>query len=64
MLLDEVVAHLDKERREMLYKEILDLNMQCWMTGTDQTVFSALAENAQYFCVENRNTIKQTMKVK
>ena len=63
LLLDEVIAHLDGDRREMLYKEILDLKMQCWMTGTDQKVFLPLGEHAQYFCVENRNAIKQPMKV-
>jgi DNA replication and repair protein RecF len=63
LLLDEVIAHLDSDRREMLYKEILDLKMQCWMTGTDQKVFFPLGEHAQYFCVENRNAIKQPMKV-
>lgn len=63
LLLDEVVAHLDKERRETLYKEILDLGMQCWMTGTEQRVFSSLRDEAQYFYVQNRNAVRQTMKV-
>ena len=63
LLLDEVVAHLDQERRETLYTEILDLGVQCWMTGTDQKVFAPLGEKAQYFYVQDRKAVKQTMKV-
>ena len=36
LLLDEVAAHLDAERRTALFGEILDLGAQAWLTGTDQ----------------------------
>lgn len=47
LLLDEVAAHLDPSRREALYLELIKLNCQVWMTGTDAYLFDALPENAQ-----------------
>ena len=49
LLLDEVVAHLDAERRRALFAEILELGAQAWMTGTDGEVFRSLGEAAQFF---------------
>lgn len=49
LLLDEVVAHLDEERREALFEEILGLGAQTWLTGTDRTLFAALEGAAQFF---------------
>ena len=49
LLLDEVVAHLDEERREALLEEILGLGAQTWLTGTDRTLFAALEGAAQFF---------------
>ena len=51
MLLDEVAAHLDAERRAALYQEILGLKAQAWLTGTDAALFSPLRQNAQFFAV-------------
>jgi DNA replication and repair protein RecF len=51
MLLDEVAAHLDAERRGALFAEILDLKTQAWLTGTDAALFSALRGKAQFFAV-------------
>ncbi len=39
LLLDEVAAHLDAERRAGLFAEICDLGCQAWMTGTDRALF-------------------------
>ena len=47
LLLDEVAAHLDEERRAALFEEILATGSQAWMTGTDTALFSALGEAAQ-----------------
>ena len=49
LLLDEIVAHLDKQRRAALFAEIISLNAQAWMTGTDTALFEDLGENAQFF---------------
>lgn len=56
VLLDEVAAHLDQVRREALFAEILRLEVQAWMTGTDQELFAPLAQKAQNFVV-NRGKI-------
>jgi DNA replication and repair protein RecF len=53
LLLDEIAAHLDEARREGLY-DILDaLGLQCVMTGTDASLFSAWRGRAQSFAVSN-----------
>jgi DNA replication and repair protein RecF len=48
LLLDEVGAHLDAERRAALYDEICALGAQAWMTGTGPELFSELGDRAQY----------------
>ncbi|MEM1074303.1 MAG: DNA replication/repair protein RecF [Pseudomonadota bacterium] len=49
LLLDEVAAHLDMDRRAALYDEIAALGAQAWMTGTEKSLFEAMADRAQYF---------------
>lgn len=51
LLLDEVVAHLDEDRREALFDEICGLSGQSWMTGTDAALFAPLGDRAQHFSV-------------
>ena len=51
MLLDEVVAHLDRQRRWALFDELTELDAQSWMTGTDQDLFDGFADRAQFFQV-------------
>ncbi|HEV7368434.1 DNA replication/repair protein RecF [Arenibaculum sp.] len=53
MLLDEVAAHLDAERRSALFAEILGLGAQAWMTGTDAGVFAELGDRVGAFGVED-----------
>jgi DNA replication and repair protein RecF len=53
ILLDEIVAHLDEERRAGLFAELQRLEAQAWMTGTDASHFELWGENAQAFSVEN-----------
>lgn len=48
LLLDEVVAHLDEDRRLALYEELLDMNCQVFMTGTEETLFAPLSSHAQF----------------
>lgn len=47
LLLDEVVAHLDKERRTQLFQDITNIPMQIWITGTDQSLFEPILEQSQ-----------------
>lgn len=49
ILLDEVAAHLDANRRAALYDEICDLGAQAWMTGTDANLFADLGSRAAWY---------------
>jgi DNA replication and repair protein RecF len=51
MLLDEVTAHLDADRRAALFDELLRLGTQAWMTGTDSQSFARLSGKAQFWAV-------------
>jgi len=53
LLLDEVVAHLDAIRRAALFEEILALDLQAWLTGTDVALFAELGGRAQFFGVRD-----------
>jgi DNA replication and repair protein RecF len=47
LLLDEIAAHLDAERRAALFDEVLALGVQSWMTGTDAELFAPLSGRAR-----------------
>ncbi|MBK1696993.1 DNA replication/repair protein RecF [Rhodovibrio salinarum] len=49
VLLDEVAAHLDAERRAALFDELVALGAQPWLTGTDPELFAGLHGRAQFF---------------
>lgn len=51
LLLDEIAAHLDEGRRAALFDLVDGLGGQAFMTGTDQTMFSALGDRAQFLTV-------------
>ena len=51
LLLDEVVAHLDPDRRTALFDALAQLGAQVWMTGADPAAFSTVAERADIFQV-------------
>ena len=51
LLLDEVAAHLDADRRAALFDEVCDLAGQTWMSGTDAELFTALNGRAQRYAV-------------
>jgi len=53
LLLDEVVAHLDAERREALFEEIQSLHVQAWMTGTEAQTFESMQGVMQGFIVKD-----------
>jgi DNA replication and repair protein RecF len=46
LLLDEVAAHLDAERRAALFDEIDALSLQAFLTGTDEALFEAIKGRA------------------
>ena len=47
LLLDEVAAHLDIDRRAALIEELLALGTQLFMSGTDASLFEAFEGRAQ-----------------
>lgn len=53
LLLDEVTAHLDRPRREALFRLLNRLGAQVWMTGTDRHLFDGFSGAAQYFTVRD-----------
>jgi DNA replication and repair protein RecF len=51
ILLDEVVAHLDPNRRAALFAALARLGAQVWMTGADPAAFADVAAGAETFDV-------------
>lgn len=52
LLLDEVVAHLDPNRRAALFVELAKLGAQVWLTGADPAAFASMGVDADIFDVE------------
>ena len=55
LLLDEVAAHLDADRRAALYDEICALGAQAFLTGTDKALFTDLGDRAAAYAVSERD---------
>lgn len=53
ILLDDVAAHLDAQRRLELFDEIQAIGAQVWMTGTDPDFFSQMGGKVLFFHVDN-----------
>jgi DNA replication and repair protein RecF len=53
LLLDEIAAHLDPDRRAALFEALDALETQCLMTGTDPMLFDALGARAQRVTVRD-----------
>ncbi len=52
LLLDEIAAHLDVNRRAALFDEFLALGAQAWLTGTDTSLFAPLKARAHFFSID------------
>ena len=53
LLLDEIAAHLDPDRRAALFAALDAFATQCLMTGTDPMLFDALEDGAQRITVRD-----------
>jgi DNA replication and repair protein RecF len=53
LLLDEIAAHLDGDRRRGLFQALTGLGVQAWMTGTDQNLFSEAGQASVLYHVEH-----------
>jgi DNA replication and repair protein RecF len=51
ILLDEVAAHLDRDRRAALFAALLSLESQVWLSGTEEALFASLRGRAQFLGV-------------
>lgn len=51
LLLDEIVAHLDPDRRKSLFGELSTLGAQVWMTGADPAAFVDIGPMGELFDV-------------
>jgi DNA replication and repair protein RecF len=60
LLLDEVAAHLDPQRRDALFGEIEAIGAQAWMTGTEPSLFAPLGRAAQHFSVADATVFPAT----
>jgi DNA replication and repair protein RecF len=59
LLLDEVAAHLDAERRAALYDRICDLPAQSLLTGTGSELFAAFGPRARRLSVTKADGVSQ-----
>ncbi|WP_173934652.1 DNA replication/repair protein RecF [Chelativorans sp. Marseille-P2723] len=53
LLLDEIAAHFDADRRAALFEILEELNSQVFMTGTEAGLFPTLRGRAQFFTVSS-----------
>jgi DNA replication and repair protein RecF len=53
LLLDEIAAHLDPDRRAALFEALLAQDGQAWLTGTEPALFAALRPSAQFLSVRD-----------
>jgi DNA replication and repair protein RecF len=51
VLLDDVAAFLDEERRAALLEALTKLGAQIWITGVDESAFAALGSAGERFRV-------------
>jgi DNA replication and repair protein RecF len=57
VLLDEVAAHLDADRRAALYDEVCDLRAQFFLSGTGPELFAEFGARADRLHVTERNGV-------
>ncbi len=60
LLLDEVAAHLDAERRAALFEALAGLESQTWITGTDAALFAPLRQSARFLSVADGTLANQS----
>ena len=63
LLFDEVAAHLDSERRSLLYQELCNLGLQVFLTGTDINIYEELRTQAKYFRLQIESDVTNCTKV-
>jgi DNA replication and repair protein RecF len=59
LLLDEVIAHLDPNRRIALFDELKELGAQVWMTGADPAAFADVGTSGEIFDVDSGRIMRR-----
>ena len=54
ILLDEAVAHLDKNARKKLFDELRDASAQVWATGIDADNFADISDATFVTCTRDK----------
>ena len=54
LLLDEITAHLDEVRKENLFSELLSLESQFFISGTEVGIFNSLSKKAKFLELDDR----------
>ncbi|MFL2800248.1 MAG: DNA replication/repair protein RecF [Paracoccaceae bacterium] len=54
LLLDEITAHLDEVRKENLFSELLSLESQFFISGTEIDIFNSLSTKAKFLELDER----------
>ena len=54
LLLDEITAHLDEVRKENLFSELLSLESQFFISGTEVGIFESLSAKAKFLELDER----------
>jgi DNA replication and repair protein RecF len=57
LLLDEVAAHLDPQRRAALFERLVAAGTQVWVTGTELAPFADVASAARVWRLESGNAV-------
>lgn len=63
LLLDEVAAHLDADRRAALYDQVCALPAQSLMTGTGPELFQSLGPRARHLSITRPDALSQLEEV-
>ena len=54
LILDEITAHLDEVRKENLFSELLSLESQFFISGTEIGIFNSLSTKAKFLELDER----------
>ena len=63
ILLDEIGAHLDPDRRAALFELLADLPAQIWMTGTEPSLFEDTRAPAQFLSIDQGRVLPQVTRM-
>jgi len=58
LLLDEIAAHLDINRRAALFDWVDEMGVQAFMTGTDRALFAHLEGKAQFLTLQDGHVVQ------